>query len=70
MLTLSIKLGIPGSQERLVAALMEHGDLSMAEDYLNCGSDYLAEGGRTWAQQHGYTVGSGSGSHRADWGQY
>ena len=38
VLFLGVKLGIPGSQERLNQILMNHGDKKMAEDFLNSGS--------------------------------
>lgn len=69
-LILAIKLGIPASEDKLVAILMEFGDKSMAEDYLNSGSDALAAGGRQWASQNGYGVFTGNGSHRAGWGNF
>jgi hypothetical protein len=42
----------------------------MAEDYLNCGSAALDEGGRRWASMHGYYVSTGDGSHQASWGTF
>jgi hypothetical protein len=70
VLFLAVKLGIKGSEERLVDVLVEQGDKSMAEDYLNCGSKKLYDGGQKWAQAHGYTIGSGTGSHRVGWGNF
>jgi prepilin-type N-terminal cleavage/methylation domain-containing protein len=69
-LFLGVKLGIPGSQQRLVAVLMESGDKSMAEDYLNSGSEELYEGGKKWANEHGYSIMSGMGSHRVSWAEF
>lgn len=70
VLFLGIKLGIPGSEEKLISALMEHGDKMMAEDYLNSGSSKLHDGGRKWANMNGYLIRSGLGSDRAGWGQF
>lgn len=70
VLILAIKLGIPNSEGKLVDILMEFGDKSMTEDYLNSGSDALANGGRQWATEHGYNILTGNGSHRAGWGQF
>ena len=70
ILILAIKLGMQGSEEKLVSILMVYGDKPMAEDYLNCGSAILSEGGRKWAREHGYDVTTGTGSHRATWGRF
>jgi hypothetical protein len=70
VLFFGIKLGIPGSQERLNQVLDEHGDKKMAEDFLNSGSSELYEGGKRWANNHGYSIMTGMGSHRASWGNF
>jgi hypothetical protein len=70
VLFLGIKLGIPDSQKRLNQVLDEHGDKKMAEDFLNSGSSELYEGGKRWANNHGYNIMSGKGSHRASWGNF
>jgi hypothetical protein len=70
LLFLAVKLGISGSEERLNQLLYDHGTKSMAEDYLNCGSEALDEGGRKWASMHGYYVSTGEGSHRTAWGAF
>jgi hypothetical protein len=70
VLFLGIKLGVSGSQERLNKVLYKHGDEKMAEDFLNSGSPELYEGGKRWAKNHGYTIKSGVGSHRASWGKF
>ena len=70
VLFLGIKLGIPGSQERLNQILDKHGDIKMAEDFLNSGSSELYEGGKQWANNHGCSIMSGMGSHRASWGNF
>ncbi|TAN57797.1 hypothetical protein EPN15_03030 [Patescibacteria group bacterium] len=70
ILFLGIKLGIPGSEEKLVNALMSHGDKQMAEDYLNSGSSKLYDGGKQWAEANGYSILTGPGSTRAHWGRF
>ena len=70
VLFLGIKLGIPDSQKRLNQVLDEHGDKRMAEDFLNSGSSELYEGGKRWANNHGYNIMSGMGSRRASWGNF
>lgn len=70
VLLLAVKLGISGSEERLNNALQTYGDKSMAEDYLNSGSQLLYAGGQRWAARRGYTIGSGTGSHRVAWGRF
>lgn len=70
VLFLGVKLGINGSQERLNGVLMKHGDKRMAEDFLNSGSQELYQGGRSWANSHGYYISTGMGSHRVAWGSF
>jgi hypothetical protein len=70
VLFLGMKLGIPGFQEALVKVLTQHGDKSMAEDFLNSGSADLYDSARTWAQNHGYYISTGMGSHRVAWGAF
>lgn len=70
VLFLGVKLGIPRSQERLNEVLDEHGDKKMAEDFLNSGSSKLYEGGKRWANKHGYNITQGMGSHRVSWGNF
>ena len=48
--------------------LLRYGDKSLAEDYLNCGNSQLEDAGREWGRKNGYSVGSGYGSHRVQWG--
>ena len=67
ILFLTLKLGIDGSEESLCGALEEHGDIQMAEDFLNSGSERLATGARRWAESRGYTIVAGQGSHRVSW---
>lgn len=70
LLFLAVKLGIPGSEQHLNELLQAFGDESMAEDYLNCGSQLLYEGAKRWATERGYSINAGGGSHRVAWGQF
>lgn len=68
--TLALKLGIAGSEEKLGALLMTFGDRPWAEDYLNAGSAVLHGWAERWAAARGYTIRTGPGSHRATWGRF
>ena len=70
VLFVAVKLGIPRSEDRLNDVLQAYGDKRMAEDYLNSGSQSLYEGGRQWANSHGYYISTGMGSHRVGWGRF
>jgi hypothetical protein len=70
VLFLAVKLGIPGSENRLNDLLQAYGDETMAEDYLNSGSQLLNEGARRWASERGYSINAGGGSHRVAWNQF
>jgi hypothetical protein len=70
VLLLAIKLGVPGSEEKLDGLLMVYGDKPMAEDYLNSGSGLLHDSGVKWANSHGYHILTGPGSHRSGWGDF
>ncbi len=70
ILFLGVKLGIDGSEKKLNSALMEHGDEYMAEDYLNSGSSKLYDGGQKWAKENGYSMITGPGSNRTEWGEF
>jgi hypothetical protein len=69
-LFLGIKLGIPGSEEKLVVILEKYGDKTMAEDFLNSGSSRLYEGGRQWVIERGHMISFGPGSRRVSWGKF
>ncbi|HEY3398577.1 MAG TPA: HEAT repeat domain-containing protein [Armatimonadota bacterium] len=69
VLFLAIKLGIPGSEQRLGSLLEVANDKTLAEDYLNCGSDALDNAARQWAKRHGYDVTSQPGGPRVRWGE-
>lgn len=68
VLLLGIKLGIQGSDAKLVEVLRQHGNKPMAEDFLNCSHPPLQSAARRWAHEHGYQITTGTGSHRAAWG--
>ncbi|OHB65271.1 MAG: hypothetical protein A2Y76_08755 [Planctomycetes bacterium RBG_13_60_9] len=70
VLFLGVKLGIPGTEERLNEILDKHGNKKMAEDFLNSGSRGLYQGGAQWAHKHGYQIWTGMGSHRVSWGRF
>ncbi|MDY0103198.1 MAG: hypothetical protein RBS07_09660 [Lentimicrobium sp.] len=63
-----IRRGDESRIPELVALLNTYGDVSLTEDYLNCGQPDLGKAGRKWAYNHGYDIGSGYGSSRAQWG--
>jgi HEAT repeat protein len=46
-----IRLGEAGSEEPLIAALNEHGDERMAQDFLNCGNSRLGSAAREWVKE-------------------
>ena len=52
----------------LVDLLGRYGDRTLCEDYLNCGQPDLNSAGQNWASDHGFDVGTGNGSNRANWG--
>ncbi|MFH2038751.1 MAG: HEAT repeat domain-containing protein, partial [Chloroflexota bacterium] len=64
-----IREGQDSSLPILVAALMKAGNISMDEDYLNCGQNILSGAAGVWADMNGFYVmqGSGGGSG-ASWG--
>jgi outer membrane protein assembly factor BamD (BamD/ComL family) len=70
VLFLVVKLGVPGTQKPLNDLLLEYGNKSMAEDYLNSGSKELYEGGKAWASANGYWISTGWGSSRVSWGGF
>ena len=48
--------GEEGTVDILIEVLNKHGNVDMAEDYLNCGNGQLSKAARTWATEHGYTI--------------
>jgi len=63
-----IRRGDESRIPELVELLNTYGDVTLTEDYLNCGQPDLNDAGRTWAYNHGYDITSGYGSNRARWG--
>ncbi len=50
--------------------LESQGNEPMAETFLNCGQNDLAEAARSWAAKRGYRISTGSGAHSANWGRW
>jgi hypothetical protein len=63
-----VDLGRPGTEEALVTVLMRHGDVTLAEYYLNCGNNQLERAAHRWAAAHGYTVTQMPGVPGNEWG--
>jgi hypothetical protein len=63
-----IRKGEESRIAELKELLLLYGDISFAEDYMNCGQSDLASAGRSWASSHGYNVLTGDGSSRVTWG--
>jgi len=59
--------GVPDSEPVLIDALNEHGDKTMAQDFLNCGNQKLKEAADAWATRHGYEVWSLGGGGSPKW---
>lgn len=71
ILCLAIKLGRPGSEERLLEALDGFGDKRMATDFLNAGSNLPAAGATRWADAHNYRIYQTTGLRTvAVWGRF
>ncbi|MDX1410718.1 MAG: hypothetical protein R3351_01050 [Nitrospirales bacterium] len=70
LLILGVKLGIPGSETKLNQVLIDHGDDSMAEDFLKSGFPNIDAGVREWARSKGYQITLGSARSRAEWGDF
>jgi HEAT repeat protein len=58
-----VALGRAGTESTLVRGLSDYGHPEMAEDFLNCGNDDLAEAGRRWASTNGLQPTSRPGHH-------
>jgi hypothetical protein len=63
-----IRRGDESRIPEMVDLLVDYGDKTLAEDYLNCNQPDLDAAARKWAGRRGYSVGTGAGSHRATWG--
>ncbi|GAM11659.1 hypothetical protein OR1_03975 [Geobacter sp. OR-1] len=64
-----IKQGDESRIPELRDLLIRFGDKSLAEDYLNCGHAALHTAAEEWGRSHGYSINTGSGSHRVRWGE-
>jgi hypothetical protein len=62
-----IRLGDELRIPEMAELLEDYGDITLAEDYLNCGQPDLNISSRDWASRHGFRVDKGNGSHRARW---
>ncbi|HEY5590145.1 MAG TPA: hypothetical protein VIK55_03925 [Paludibacter sp.] len=63
-----IQLGDASRIPELIYLLNTFGDVSLAEDYMNCGESTLEDAGCKWGRAHGYTCTTGNGSNRVRWG--
>ena len=70
VLLLGVKLGISGSDTKLLQVLSDHGDGPMAEDFLNSGFPNLDEGVQQWAKRNGYKISPGQTLGQAEWGNF
>ena len=58
-----IRLGKSGSEQILLRALKQNFSVNMCLDYLNCGSSIVEKGAEKIANENGYNVTVGVGSH-------
>ncbi|MGD1276589.1 MAG: hypothetical protein ABR964_05120 [Tepidisphaeraceae bacterium] len=63
-----IRRGDESRIPEMVDLLNLYGNTNLCEDYLNCGQLVLESAAHDWATARGYSVWSGSDSHRARWG--
>jgi hypothetical protein len=63
-----IRQGDKSRIPELISLLNDYGNMTLAEDYMNCGQSTLSDAGCDWGRRHGYTCGTGYGSHRVTWG--
>jgi hypothetical protein len=70
LLYLVIKLGITGSEEKLVEVLRRFGTKEIAVDYLNAGSDVLRVAAEKWARQNNYRIYRTGGRWEVAWGRF
>jgi hypothetical protein len=63
-----IQLGDASRIPELIFLLNKFGDVTLAEDYMNCGESTLYDAGCQWGRAHGYTCTTGNGSSRVRWG--
>jgi hypothetical protein len=64
-----IRLGNTSRIPELRNLLLRFGDVTLAEDYLNCGNNQLYKAAEEWGNINGYNIGSGYGSNRVRWGE-
>ncbi len=70
LLHLAIKLGIRGSEGKLVQVLRGYGTKEMAVDYLNAGSEALCEAAEAWARRNNYRILHAGGRVVVSWGRF
>lgn len=70
LLYLAIKLGITGSEEKLVEVLRRFGTKELAVDYLNAGSTALRVAAEKWARQNNYRIYRAGGRWEVAWGRF
>lgn len=63
-----IRQGDESRIPELINLLNRFGNVTLAEDYMNCGQSTLSDAGCTWGRAHGYRCTTGSGSNRVRWG--
>jgi hypothetical protein len=70
VVTLAVRLGVPGSETVLAGLLSRFGDRTMAEIFLNCGSPELRTASEIWAAAHGFTLIRAYRNQLATWGRF
>ncbi|GAB1516398.1 hypothetical protein [Actinophytocola sp. KF-1] len=70
LLYLAIKLGVVGSERKLAEILHGYGTVTMATDYLNCGSAVLRAAAEVWARRRGYTILHTGHGRSVSWGRF
>ena len=63
-----IRKGDASRIPELIFLLDNYGNVTLAEDYMNCGQPTLSDAGCAWGRRHGYTCTTGYGSSRVRWG--
>ena len=63
-----VSRGFPDSEKTLIFVLDYHGHKDMAEAYLNCGNEKLADAAHRWAKQRKYIILPGSSGSWVQWG--
>ncbi|MDD2764709.1 MAG: HEAT repeat domain-containing protein [Opitutaceae bacterium] len=65
-----LAIGEPKILDDLVQILDNQDDKDIAETYLNCGNEKLAQAARDWASRNGYMIIPISGSTHTSWGSW